>query len=93
MEVPEVLMDTIEQVVSSEEKLCAILPHPEDPRDTIEITYRKKKGRGKGGKAVTYCELCMTTVDDKGNQATVCSPVPCPKGQILGPTDVGKNKA
>lgn len=75
----------IDRLTFFEEQLIATLPHPDAPDEKVEIIYQKKKGTSSGGGTITVCEVCITTIDSGGNRTTACSPIPCPKNQILGP--------
>lgn len=78
--------DDLDRITFLQEYPLAVLPNPEDADQQIEIVYKKKKGKSSSGANITICEVCVTTIDPQGNRSTACSPIPCPKGQLLGPT-------
>lgn len=78
-----------DQITFLQEYPMAVLPNPEDPDQQIEIVYKKTKGKNSGGGSITFCEVCITTIDPHGNRVTNCSPIACPKNQLLGPIGSG----
>jgi hypothetical protein len=71
-----------DQIVDRDSRVIAYIPRPLGVEIDAELSFRQTRAQV-GVRDVMICEVCVTTIDDRGIRTTTCVPIPCPKTPVV----------